>query len=112
MDGDHRLGGAAMLLATGIVSMMIVERLHDQRTRTESSAPRPHVLLSDSVLPALTPHLAQRASSQPRRPAMRIAGRTDGGALWAMVAVGTEETSRCGVCSEAPAPSESDDSCW
>jgi hypothetical protein len=65
MEWYWRLTNAVMLLASGVVSIIVVERLHDLRHPRDISRTPTHLLLSSAAAPLFPIQPAPRSSSSP-----------------------------------------------
>ena len=106
MEWYLRLGSAAMLLAGGIVSIVIVERIHDLRRRDDSAVTATHLLLSGAAAHLFSFRPAPR-SSWPSVPVARHGDPTviDG-------ELRKNPHARCEACTVTRADDVRDERCW
>src|SRR4051812_34950251 len=95
MEWYWRLGSAVMLLASGIVSILVVERVHDLRRPDATSFTTPRLLMADVSAPLFSRDRAHHSSS----PAMPVAAP-------ATASIDSEfrghARSRCNACTGTP----------
>lgn len=106
MEWYWRLTNAVMLLASGVVSIIVVERLHDLRRPHDISRTETQLLLSGAAAAPLLPiRLAPRSSS----PAA-VFGR---GTATVIEGKSTKRPSaRCAACTGTQPDELRDETCW
>jgi hypothetical protein len=106
MEWYLRLGSAVMLLASGIVSIVIVERIHDVRSRDDIAVVTTHLLPSGAAAPLFSLRPSPR-SSWPLAPVARHGATTliDG-------ELKKNPHARCDACTGTRPDLQRDRGCW